>query len=1376
MRFRPTLITLCFLLSLTTGSYCQTAIHDNRRIETLSMEHGLSSSNIHSITQDNDGFIWIGTDVGLNRYDGYKFEIFQYEIDKKTSLSHSFIKDIIFDNRGALWIATWGGGINLYDSEKQLFRGFLEKGENASNDIHDHIEFIHQAKDGTFWFGTLEGLIYYNPVTKNYNKYLTQITDPLSISDNRTTDFLERSDGTMMFVGYDGVLNVFNHEENNFRRYEIRESNGRKEVITITYLFEDSNQTLLAGTSNGIYVFNELEGRFANAFSKEMERESFYSTDITDIVEYFPGKLWIGTDGNGIVEIVKDEGDNVHYKLSGKSNVLPDIRIEKIFKDIQGNIWIGTNHNGLKVIYNKKKHFSYIKFDNNQIHAVTIDPDNNLWVGSSDGLYKYNLNTKEKKKYTVNSGLSSNNIRSLFADGKNRLLVGTESGLDVLDKRTGKITLWREENGILNAPIVTITKDKRGNYWMGSDLKGLVFIDGKTGEVSNYIASSDKLLIGTYNVTSICFENEDSLWVGIYGGGVNLFDTKKREFVKRNLHDPTNKNSINDNNVLDIHKDKNNNIWIATVDGGLSHFDPETSVFNPYLKKDGLPSNSVYSIIDDNSENLWIGTHNGLAKFNVLNNKIKYFNGSDGLVNNQFVSRAKIKDSDGVIYLGTNKGVVYFKPEEIKENIDEPRLQLTDFMIYNKPIDFNDKSAPLQNHISHTDSMVLKHDQTAISIEYVALNYISSKKNRYSYIMEGLENEWREVGDQRMANYSNLAPGEYTFKLKGSNNDDVWTSEPLLLYIKVLPPFWRSTMAYSIYLILFFMLNFAVVLFVKWVTKRDHDMKLVQIDRDKDKQLMQFKLQFFTNISHELRTHLTLIVYPINKLLKKRSRSREDKTELDRIDLNVSRLLKLTDEIIDFRKVEQGKTNLALQNANIIEFLHEIKRSFNPISEEHGISFEFKSDLQEVIWCFDHEKLNKIIFNLLSNAFKYTPDGGKIKISVSLSDENDKSEKTLRISVEDNGIGIDKDHLPQIFDRFFNPGKNQQQHYLHDSSGIGLALVKQLVELHGGQMYVESERGKGSHFYFDLTELCDDCIDNETALSDVKMNSDRYEKWEEMLKLERSNIQDELIITNDLKSAELPAVLVVDDNKEICQALNDTLKEKYKIYIADNGKKALGVVDKENIDIVISDIMMPELDGIGLCKELKSNIKTSHIPVVLITAKSGIDNELAGLRTGADAYITKPFNYEKVLLVVENIIDGKKKVQKLLKGKEIGEELEPGLNPLDMKLIEKINQIISLKITDANFSVDELGREAGLSRMHLFRKIKALTGYSPSDFIKKSRLERSKELIEKGELSISEIAYDTGFSTPGNFSTAFKKFFGQTPAQYRAECFSSSCK
>jgi YesN/AraC family two-component response regulator len=347
---------------------------------------------------------------------------------------------------------------------------------------------------------------------------------------------------------------------------------------------------------------------------------------------------------------------------------------------------------------------------------------------------------------------------------------------------------------------------------------------------------------------------------------------------------------------------------------------------------------------------------------------------------------------------------------------------------------------------------------------------------------------------------------------------------------------------------------------------------------------------------------------------------------------------------------------------------------------------------------------------------------------------------------------------------------------LHDSSGIGLALVKQLVELHGGQMYVESERGKGSHFYFDLTELCDDCIDNETALSDVKMNSDRYEKWEEMLKLERSNIQDELIITNDLKSAELPAVLVVDDNKEICQALNDTLKEKYKIYIADNGKKALGVVDKENIDIVISDIMMPELDGIGLCKELKSNIKTSHIPVVLITAKSGIDNELAGLRTGADAYITKPFNYEKVLLVVENIIDGKKKVQKLLKGKEIGEELEPGLNPLDMKLIEKINQIISLKITDANFSVDELGREAGLSRMHLFRKIKALTGYSPSDFIKKSRLERSKELIEKGELSISEIAYDTGFSTPGNFSTAFKKFFGQTPAQYRAECFSSSCK
>jgi signal transduction histidine kinase/DNA-binding response OmpR family regulator len=640
--------------------------------------------------------------------------------------------------------------------------------------------------------------------------------------------------------------------------------------------------------------------------------------------------------------------------------------------------------------------------------------------------------------------------------------------------------------------------------------------------------------------------------------------------------------------------------------------------------------------------------------------------------------------------------------------------------------------------------------------------------------MDGIESEWREVGSQRVANYSNLPPGDYTFRVKVSNNDGIWTTEPLTLDIKVLPHPLKSNLAYSIYSALFMLLNIWIIWFVKWLNKRQLHLKLLGVERDSVKKMNQFKLQFFTNISHELRTHLTLIVYPINKLLKKGNHSTEDKTLLDRIDLNVSRLAKLTDEIIDFRKVEQGKTSLVLQKSNIVDFLQEITNLFIPIAEEHEIQFEFQTDQPELFWCFDQEKLKKILFNLLTNALKYTPDGGWIKLSAKLLNPKNGSTEKLRIAVSDNGIGIEQEHLPYIFDRFFNSSKEQLQHNLQGSSGIGLALVKQLVELHQGTIYVDSVPGEGSLFYFDLENL--ECLDAKIAIFDPKSNVETYDKWEDILKLERSNIQEELVIKNELKTEEVPVVLVVDDNKEICMALNDLLKDTYKVFVASDGKQALEIADKEDIDIIVSDIMMPVMDGIELCNKLKGELKTSHIPVVLLTAKSEIENELTGLRVGADAYITKPFNDEKVLLTLRNIISNRKKIQLLFKGDKSENVNVPAINPLDKKLMDKIRTVVNEKISESDFSVYELGREVGISRVHLFRKLKVLTGDTPSDLIKKTRLEKSKLLLEEGELSISDIAYDTGFSTPGNFSTAFKKFYGDTPIQYRSKYFKSSSK
>jgi len=468
---------------------------------------------------------------------------------------------------------------------------------------------------------------------------------------------------------------------------------------------------------------------------------------------------------------------------------------------------------------------------------------------------------------------------------------------------------------------------------------------------------------------------------------------------------------------------------------------------------------------------------------------------------------------------------------------------------------------------------------------------------------------------------------------------------------------------------------------------------------------------------------------------------------------------------------------LKLRKSNIVDFLQEITNLFMPIAKEHEMKFEFETDQPELIWCFDQEKLKKIVFNLLTNAFKYTPDGGSVKLYVEQLNPKNGSEEKLRISVADNGIGIKQEDQPYIFDRFFNSNKEQLQNNLQSSSGIGLALVKRLVEILKGKIYVESVLGKGSNFYLELEKQeCADIQTSPTSPTSPNYSSVVHEKWEDILNLERDTVLGELEIPHESKSKEVPVVLLVDDNKEIREILNEILSDNFIIFVAEHGMKALEIADKETIDIVISDIMMPVMDGIELCNKLKSDVKTSHIPVVLLTAKSGIENELHGLRTGADAYLTKPFNNEKLLLTVGNIISNRKKTQLSFKGGKAEEQSQPEMNPLDKNLIDRILKVINENLSDVNLSVDMLGKEVGMSRMHLFRKLKALTGESPSEMVKRIRLEKSKALIKKGSLSITEIAYDTGFSTPGNFSTAFKKYYGDTPAQYRSKHFKNSSK
>lgn len=1366
---RLVFIMSLLLLCLYCNSQELNSFLENKIIKSFSTEDGLIHPDVTSITQDEDGFIWIGTEIGMQRYDGYRFQNFINDIGIRSNLQNSIIKDLVVDRKGKIWAATWGAGISIFDTEDYGFYDFEKNLIENHESYHKSIQCLSHNRDDSFWIGTHKGLVYYSAKDSLINVYRSEPGNNKSISDNWIMQIIDYGNDNFYFVGADGALNYYRSDSDDFKRINIVKT-GSTRTIPIYCAYKYTKQYLFLGTSQGTYLYDIQSGNYYPLVAKTNGNNLLEKNQITGMYYKDDNEIWVATLGHGLFQISVNKDKEQRVFIEEVKNVVPEILVNDVFTDEQGNVWIATFNNGIKLIINKELCVSTIDLETDPVYCVAKGNNNNLWIGTiGGGLYSYNMKTHAFNQYTVSSGLSSNYIRYIYVDGTERLMIGTLNGLNVLDLSSESISVFSDEKGILNSEIVFISKDQNDNFWLGSVSNGLVYLDVEKNKVQAFTPDPvpTNVARGNTNVRSALFDNQGRLWVGIYGGGLNLFDVEHEKFTKRYLHEPTDSNSIKDNFVLDLSIDDKNRIWIGTL-GGFHQFDPDSETFINYPISGDITTSSVQAIIDDNNDHVWISTFNGLIVFNKSTESYIDLDQSDGLLNRVFVNGSKCRDKSGNLFFGSwdkKRKVVIINPENLSVNNDEPELKLVDFRLYNREVEIGKKGSPLNKHISKTKSISLKHNQTAITIDYVAINYIASENNKYAFKMEGLEEDWRYVGDQRVANYSNIAPGNYTFMVKASNNDEIWTSDPLELDIKVLPHPLKSDLAISIYLFLFILLNFFVIRFIKRFTENKHQIQVVEIERNKEKQLTQFKLQFFTNISHELRTHLTLIVSPINKLLQKGKRSVEDQNLLGQINLNVKRLVKLTDEIIDFRKVEQGKTRLLLKKLEIVNFLRELTGLYSPVAKEYQIQFEFVADEAEIYWCFDPEKLKKILFNLINNAFKYTHDGGWVRLCVKLINSTNGSNKLLRISVEDNGIGIEHDDLPHIFDRFFNPGKDVLQHDSHSSSGIGLALTKQLVELHQGRIYADSKPGEGSKFYFDLIKF--DCDDDESTEINVSNENDQYENWEDILDLERSNIQEELVIPDKFKAEDVPVVLVVDDNKEICVTLYDLLKTNYRVHIGRNGEQALQIADKEPVDIVLSDVMMPGIGGIGLCSKLKNNIKTSHIPVVLLTAKTGIDNELEGLRMGADAYITKPFNFEKVLLTIKNILSNRKKAQVLIEDNQKSDELV--LNPLDKKLIDRVFSVIDERISDSSLSVDLLGQEVGLSRMHLFRKLKALTGYAPSELIKKVRLEKSKELLDLGELSISDIAYDTGFSSSGNFSTSFKKFYGLTPAQYRSK-------
>ena len=1008
-----------------------------------------------------------------------------------------------------------------------------------------------------------------------------------------------------------------------------------------------------------------------------------------------------------------------HYFPSGKPGSLRGNAISQMIEDPTGNIWIGTEDEGLNVFdINTKRFTNYslntpgIKLSYHNLHALLYD-NNEIWVGTfGTGLNVINLSTKKVRSYRkslsdINS-LSDDGVFSIYKDKSDNIWVGTIIGLNVFNRKKNNFTRINALD-LASTYIYDIIDDNKGNVWFASYEKGLYRYNIKSGKWKNY------------------------------------------------RNNPSNRSSLSYDKVISLWCDSKDRIWIGTEGGGLCRYLYKTDDFITYDKKEGLPNNVIYSIKDDNKGNLWFTTNNGLVRFNPDNKKIKVFKKSDGLQSDQFNYKSGLKTRDGQLYFGGINGFNSFYPDSFKFNKIIPPVVFTDFQLFNKEVGIRVKGSPLKQAIRFTHQITLSHDQSTLSFEFVALSYIAPYNNIYAYKLENFDPQWNYIGNENKISYTSLPPGEYTFRVKASNNDGIWNEAGAAIHIKVLPPWWKSTFALFSYITI---LIISIVAFERYLIKISEDKhrhKIRRLKEEKEREMSQMKIDFFTNIAHEIRTPLTLISGPLQRLITSNNGSNEVKEEYSLMHKNVNRLLLLVNQLLDFRKIEQDHYRLNLSYTNLIELLQSVYECFIPLAHQNSINFKFNYNQEHFIFNVDNEAITKIVSNLLSNAFKFA----KTEIELSFDFvQNESEDSFLEIRVKDDGNGIPSEKLDKIFLPFYQVGDSEKVKVPMGGTGLGLAFARSLVELHKGSLFANSELGKGSEFIMripvDSTTQNPIPENQETSVLDYNIVAGYVD----------NNLDTPIATESTDHTQHLPEIIIVEDNGDLCNFLKSSLQKEYAVTVAPNGSVAYKLIGERSFDLIISDIMMPEMDGIELCTKIKNDLRTSHIPVILLTAKANISSKIEGLEHGADAYVEKPFVLEHLKAQIFNLLENRARLKVTFARQPFVDTAIISHSKTDEHFMEKTREIIYKHIDDFDFSIDEFATLLNMSRSGLHKKVKALSGYSPIDFIRVIRLKRAAEMLASGEYRINEVCYAVGFNTPSYFAKCFQQQFGILPKDF----------
>ncbi|MDR2774875.1 MAG: response regulator [Tannerella sp.] len=1314
---------------------------------------GLSNSHILQITQDSKGYIWIATENGLNKFNGYQFTVYSELSDDSTSFHGNYVYSILEDRRGWFWVGS-AGGLFRYDVEKDRFYPFLI--QDSIPFYLDRVTWLLEDKKGNIWVSyPNNGIICIDAETlkpRFYNKTNSGIKD-----DNIDCIYEDRSGNLWMGTYQNGVY-LFDTENETVKHFKSNPSvSGTLNENSVFSICEDAQGRVLIGTlGGGVNIFDSA----SETFSQLKTGHSIVGNQIYSMICDKNGNVWLGTDGAGIIRY-----ETAWKKLPPEP--LPEFcdlakgKIHCFFEDRQGNMWIALYQKGILFISSTTDNFENYGFNpfnpqynigTNCVISVLEDTDGAIWVGTDgDGLYKINTSGRRMEYFTVEKtpGFPSNVITALFEDQDKNIWIGTYvNGMFRYNRKTKSFdsyyTCSEGDAGLSHNHVISFVQGRDGTLWVGTNGGGLNRLDTKTKQIKSYKSyymNSDGMQAPNPWIYTLHMDEEGIIWMGT-SVGVTRFNPDTESF------ETFQNDRLNTNLIFTIARDHKKNLWFGSI-LGLYRLDKETGEITRKTISDGLPDNMINGVEEDGEHFLWLSTGNGLCKYNPETGDCLNFYAEDGIKSNEFRRSSHYKGKDGRLYFGGINGLTTCTPNHFTYDSTLLYLAFTDFLVYNEPVQAG-KSAILEKLLDESESIRLKYNQRNFTFRFAAVEYGVPQRVLYYTQMENFDKHWRLVNNpNRSVTYTNLNPGKYIFKVKATLDGVHFLEREIKVMIE--PPFLLSIWAKFIYAALILLAGYCVFLYLDYRMKQ----KQTLLEKERQKQLSESKLQFFTDVSHEIRTPLTLILSPIEKL---KTTTKDEKTlaVYKIIHQNALRILRLVNQLMDLRAADKGKLKLKLEKTSLKEFVEKIMNSFRELSVAKQINFNLVAEENFPAVYIDRDCIDKVIFNMLSNAFKFTGKGGRITTFL------DVKEGKLEISVEDTGIGIAKENQTRIFDRFYQVENHEAQAYM--GTGIGLHLSKMMVELHRGKIFVESEPGKGAKFFVRLP--LDKSIYKPEEFGNtpgdvIAMTAQPF------FPLLQGELDSKTCKGDRINALPTQSLLLVEDDPDIIHYIESELSPRYKVYKAGNGKDGLNKALKYIPDIVISDIVMPEMDGLVLCKALKSNDKTCHIPVILLTAKTHIEQIIEGIEMGADSYIPKPFNLKHLETRIEKLIELRKKLKGKYGREEINNEnAEIKVLTSDEKLFGKFNDLLRQRISDSDVSVETISQELGLSRVHLNRRLKAIINDTPGHYIHIFRLKQAALLLTNKKMTIAEVAYAVGFASHSYFSNQFREHFGLSPLEY----------